>query len=146
MQACYGGNYEDAAGLRQHYNTTNIDSSVKGCKRPSAAWRSFASCNFMAPYKSHCHTIITLNCSETWRVKIENKTALHWAEMRMIRWISCGVKVTDWFSHTELRDRLTTPSLRHTSQLVRSVSWSLTSLFSTNMAISETKTCQSMRC
>ena len=53
-----------------------------------------------------------LHGSETWPVRKENEVALQPTEMRMVRWM-CNVK--------EL------------------VSWSLTSLFSTNMAISETK-------
>ena len=46
-----------------------------------------------------------LHGSETWSVKKENKLTLQWAEMRMIRWI-CGVKITDRFSSSELRDRI----------------------------------------
>jgi len=41
---------------------------------------------------------------ETWPVKKENKLALQSAEMRMIRWM-CGIKVTDRFMCSELRER-----------------------------------------
>jgi len=46
-----------------------------------------------------------LHGSETWPVKKENKMTVQWAEMRMIRWM-CGVKVTERFSCSELRERL----------------------------------------
>jgi len=38
-------------------------------------------------------------------VKKENELTLQRAEMRMISWI-CGVKITDGFSSSELRERL----------------------------------------
>jgi len=36
------------------------------------------------------------------KVKRENELALHWAEMRVIRWM-CGVKLRDKLSCVELR-------------------------------------------
>ena len=38
-------------------------------------------------------------------MKKENELTLQWAEMGMIRWM-CGVKITDRFSSSELRERL----------------------------------------
>jgi len=38
-------------------------------------------------------------------VKKENELTLQQAEMRMIRWM-CGIKITDRFSSSELRERL----------------------------------------
>jgi len=38
-------------------------------------------------------------------VKKENELTLQRAEMRMIRWM-CGVRITDRFACSELRDRL----------------------------------------
>jgi len=46
-----------------------------------------------------------LHGSETWSVKKENELTLLQGEMRMIRCM-CGVKVTDRFMCSELRDRL----------------------------------------
>ena len=43
--------------------------------------------------------------SETWPAKKENELTLQRAEMRMIRWM-CGIKITDKFSSSELRERL----------------------------------------
>jgi len=43
--------------------------------------------------------------SETWSVKKENELTLQWAEMRMIMWM-CGVKMTDTFTCSQLRERL----------------------------------------
>jgi len=40
-------------------------------------------------------------------MKKENKLTVQWAEMRMIRWM-CGIKVTDRFSDSNLRERLET--------------------------------------
>jgi len=40
-------------------------------------------------------------------VKKENKLTLQQAEIRMIRWM-CGVKVTDRFMCSELRERIRT--------------------------------------
>jgi len=42
---------------------------------------------------------------ETWPVKKENKLTLQRAEMRMISWMN-GVKTTDSFTCSELRERL----------------------------------------
>ena len=42
---------------------------------------------------------------ETWSVKKENEVTLQRAEMRVIMWM-CGVKITDKFSCSELRERL----------------------------------------
>jgi len=56
-------------------------------------------------HKLSCVRSCILHGSEMWRVKIENELTLQWAEMRMIRWM-CGVKVTDRFLCSELRERL----------------------------------------
>ena len=42
--------------------------------------------------------------SETWPVKKENELTLQRTEMRMIMWM-CGVKMTDRFTCSELRER-----------------------------------------
>jgi len=46
-----------------------------------------------------------LHGSETWPVRKENKAALQWAEIRMVRWMS-DVKVKNRDPIKELRDRL----------------------------------------
>jgi len=53
---------------------------------------------------SSCVRSTMLHGSETWPVRKENKVALQWAEMRMVRWM-CNVKVKDR-SSKELRERL----------------------------------------
>ena len=45
-----------------------------------------------------------LHRSEMWSLKRENELALHWTEMRMIRWM-CGVKLTDKLSCVKLEQR-----------------------------------------
>jgi len=50
-----------------------------------------------------------LHGSETWRVKL----TLHLAEVRMIRWMH-GIKVADWFTCSELRERLGIDEEQHT--------------------------------
>ena len=52
-----------------------------------------------------CASICMLHGSDMWPVNKENELTLQQAEMRMIRWI-CGVKMTDKFSSSELRERL----------------------------------------
>jgi len=46
-----------------------------------------------------------LHGSDTWSVRKENKGALQWAEMRMIRWM-CGVKARDRVPSRDERLRL----------------------------------------
>ena len=46
-----------------------------------------------------------LHGSEIWPVRKENKVALQWAEMKMVRWM-CGVEVKDKSSSKGLRERL----------------------------------------
>jgi len=41
---------------------------------------------------SSCVQSSMLHGSEAWPVRKENEMALHWAEMRMVRWM-CGVKL-----------------------------------------------------
>jgi len=53
------------------------------------------------------HFLEIIHGSETWPMKKENKLTLQWAELRMIRWM-CGIKVTDGFSDSNLRERLET--------------------------------------
>jgi len=52
-----------------------------------------------------CVRSCMLHGSKLWPVKKENKLTLQQAEMKLIRWM-CGVKVTDRFTCTELRERL----------------------------------------
>jgi len=47
-----------------------------------------------------------LHGSETWPVRKENVVALQRAEMRMVRWRMCGVKLKDRLPSKELRERL----------------------------------------
>jgi len=46
-----------------------------------------------------------LHGSEMWPARKDNQLTLQQAELRMIRWM-CGVKVTDRFACSELRERL----------------------------------------
>jgi len=46
-----------------------------------------------------------LHGSETWPVGKENEVTIHWAEMRMVRWM-CGVKLQDRVPCKGLRERL----------------------------------------
>jgi len=41
---------------------------------------------------SSCVQSSILRESETWSIRKENEVALHWAEMKMVRWM-CDVKV-----------------------------------------------------
>jgi len=52
-------------------------------------------------YSSCVQSCMLQDCS----VRNENKVALQWAEMRMVRWM-CDVKVKDRFSSKELRGSL----------------------------------------
>ena len=56
------------------------------------------------------HGSCMLHGSETWSVKKENEMTLQRAEMRMISWM-CGVKLTDTFTCSELRQRLGTDDI-----------------------------------
>jgi len=46
-----------------------------------------------------------LHGSETWPKRKENEVAIHWAEMRMVRWM-CGIKPQDRVPSKGLRERL----------------------------------------
>jgi len=54
---------------------------------------------------SSCVQSSTLHRSETWPVRKENEVALHWAEMRMVRWM-CGIKLQDRVPSKGLIERL----------------------------------------
>jgi len=54
---------------------------------------------------SSCVRSSMLHGSETWPVRKENKVALQWAEMRIVRWM-CDVKVKDRVPSKELKERL----------------------------------------
>jgi len=49
----------------------------------------------------------TLHRSETWHIRKENEVALPWAEMRMVRWSVCGVKLQYRVPSKRLRERET---------------------------------------
>jgi len=64
---------------------------------------------------SVCSIVVMLHDSETWPVKKENKLALRWAEMKIIKigWM-CGIKITDRFMCSDLRiDDIITVVQRH---------------------------------
>jgi len=54
--------------------------------------------------------VVSLHDSETWPVKKEKELTLQRAEMRMTRWM-WGVKITDTFTCSELRERLGTEDI-----------------------------------
>jgi len=55
-------------------------------------------------YTSCVHSCM-LRGSETWPGKKENESTFQRVEMRMTRWM-CGVKITDRFSSSELKEIL----------------------------------------
>jgi len=52
---------------------------------------------------SSCVRSSMLHGSDTWPIRKENEVALHWAEMRMVRWIY-GIKLQDRVPRKGLRE------------------------------------------
>ena len=56
-------------------------------------------------FYTSCVCTCMLHGSETWPVKKDSELTRQWVEIRIIRWM-CGVKVTDRFACSVLRERL----------------------------------------
>ena len=92
---CVGGNADAAVEARVHKGWNKFRQLVPLLVSLLTRGKLYTSC---------VHSCM-LHSSETRPVKKENELTLQQAEMRTIWW-TCGIKIADRFSSSELRERL----------------------------------------